>query len=219
MTTQSIQLSKQLHDYLLGHCAPLDQIARDLIDETHRVLPDDAKMQVAPEQVGLLTLLTRLLGVRRAVEVGTFTGMSSLAIARGMPADGKLICFDVSAEFTAVAQRYWRRAGVADRIELRLGPAADRLPELPAEPTLDLAFIDADKESYLTYWRELVPRVRPGGLIMVDNVLWAGRVADPAVSDETTVAIRRFNDEILADDRVELLMLPIADGLTLAYRT
>jgi caffeoyl-CoA O-methyltransferase len=175
-------------------------------------------MQIAPEQAAFLTLLTRLLGARRAVEVGTFTGLSSLAVARGLPDDGMLTCFDISTEYTAVAQRYWRRAGVADRIELRIGPAQDLLRQLPPGPHLDLAFIDADKSGYQTYWTQLVPRMRPGGVLAVDNVLWDGRVLEPAPADVDTRAIKRFNDEILTDDRVEVLMLPIADGLTLARR-
>ena len=166
----------------------------------------------------LLTLLTRLCGTSNAVEVGTFTGMSSLAIARGLAPGGRLICFDVSTDFTAVARRYWQRAGVDDRIELRIGPAAQRLPELPDEPVLDLAFIDADKSGYPTYWAELVPRMRPGGVILVDNVLWHGRVVDDPPADDNTAAIQRFNDQVAADDRVEMVMLPVADGLTIARR-
>jgi caffeoyl-CoA O-methyltransferase len=218
MADRSLALDDQLHAYLVDHSSPLDEVARELAAETRALLPAQAGMQVAPEQAGFLTMLTRISGARLAVEVGTFTGMSSLAIARGLPADGQLICFDISADYTAVAQRYWRRAGVADRIELRLGQAADRLRELPAGPHLDLAFIDADKPSYRTYWTELVPRIRPGGLIVVDNVLWHGRVLEPAPDDPNTVAIKQFNDEVAADDRVVQVMLPVADGLTLAYR-
>jgi len=218
MTTRSLHLSDELHSYLVAHSTPLDAIARDLMEETRTELPDDVKMQIGPEQAGFLTMITRLIGARRAVEVGTFTGMSSLAIARGLPDDGSLTCFDISPRFTAVAQRYWQRAGVADRIRLVLGPAAENLRTLPSEPHLDLAFIDADKEGYLTYWHELVPRMRQGGLILVDNVLWSGRVADPSTDDPVTATIRRFNQEVLADDRVEVVMLPIGDGLTLARR-
>jgi caffeoyl-CoA O-methyltransferase len=218
MTAKPLTLTDQLHTYLVARSTPLDRHMRDLIDETRAALPERAEMQVAPEQAAFLTMLTGLIGARRAVEVGTFTGLSSLAIARGLPAGGKLICFDVSTEYTAVARRYWQRAGVADRIELRIGPAQDRLRELPAEPHLDLAFIDADKPGYLTYWAELVPRVRAGGLLVVDNVLWDGRVLEPEPEDANTRAIQRFNDEVVADDRVTVLMLPIGDGLTLARR-
>ncbi len=218
MTTKTIHLDESVHRYLVAHSTPLDDVARDLVDETHRLLPDQVKMQIAPEQALLLTMLIRITGARRVVEVGTFTGMSSLAMARALPPDGRLICFDISEEFTRVAQRYWQRAGVDDRIELRLGPAAERLRELPTEPHLDFVFIDADKTGYETYWNELVPRVRSGGLLAVDNVLWSGKVADDSVTDEDTVAIRRFNDLVRDDGRVEVVMLPVADGLTLARR-
>ncbi|WP_326562566.1 O-methyltransferase [Micromonospora sp. NBC_01796] len=216
MTTKSLPLTEELHSYLIAHGSPPDDIARELIDETIDALPDDAQMQVAPEQAALLTFLTRLVNARQAVEVGTFTGMSSLAIARGLPADGRLTCFDISAEFTSVARRYWSRAGVEDRIDLRIGPAAEGLRSLPTEPHLDLAFIDADKTSYPIYWDELVPRMRPGGLIVVDNVLRGGRVLAP--QDAGDRAIVAFNADVRADVRVDVVMLPIADGLTLARR-
>lgn len=211
-------LSPALRDYVVGHTTLLDPVAQELVEQTRKLLPERAQMQVAPEQAAFLTLLTRLVGARQAVEIGTFTGLSSLAIASGMPADARLTCFDISAEYTAVAREYWQRAGVADRIDLRIGPAADRLRELPAQPHLDLAFIDADKRGYATYWAELVPRMRPGGIIAIDNVLWSGRVVDPAPDDADTLAIAQFNDEVGRDDRVEVVMLPIADGMTLAQR-
>ena len=173
-------------------------------------------MQVAPEQAAFLRLLTTVMGVRRAVEVGTFTGLSALSIARGLAEGGRLTCFDISEDFTDVARRYWKRAGVEDRIELRIGRAAERLRELPTEPHLDLAFIDADKTGYPAYWEELVPRMRPGGVVLVDNVLWKGRVLDPQSDDDR--AIVDFNRAAVADPRVELVMLPMADGLTMARR-
>ncbi len=216
MTTTSLPMTEELHAYLVAHGSPPDQIALDLIDETLAVLPSDAQMQIAPEQAAFLTLLTGLVQARQAVEVGTFTGMSSLAIARGLPTDGRLTCFDISDEFTSMARRYWDRAGVSDRIELRIGPAAETLRSLPAQPHLDLVFIDADKIDYPIYWAELVPRVRPGGLLVVDNVLRNGRVLEP--QDEADQAIVAFNEQVLRDDRVEAVMLPIADGLTLARR-
>ncbi|GIG85725.1 O-methyltransferase [Plantactinospora endophytica] len=216
MPTKSIPLTADLHAYVLAHGSPPDELTRELIDETVSLLPADAGMQIAPEQAGLLTFLTRLVNARQAVEVGTFTGLSSLAIARGLPDDGRLTCFDISEEYTAVARRYWARAGVEDRIELRIGPAADTLRALPTEPYLDFVFIDADKPGYLTYWAELVPRMRTGGLIVVDNVLRGGRILAPqTVADQ---AIAEFNEAVLTDGRVELVMLPIADGLTLARR-
>ncbi|TDC28081.1 SAM-dependent methyltransferase [Micromonospora sp. 15K316] len=214
MTTKSIPLTDELHGYLVGHGSPPDEIIRDLAEETRAVLPDEATMQVAPEQAAFLTFLTRILGARQAVEVGTFTGLSSLAIARGLAEGGRLTCFDISEEYTGIARRYWARAGVDDRIELRIGPAGDTLRDLPHERYLDFAFIDADKTGYPIYWAELVPRMRPGGVIAVDNVLRGGRVIAP--QDEGDRAIAAFNDEVLADVRVDAVMLPIADGLTLA---
>ncbi|MFI7607115.1 O-methyltransferase [Micromonospora sp. NPDC049366] len=214
MTTKSIPLTDELHAYLVGHGSPPDEVIRDLAEETRTVLPDEASMQVAPEQAAFLTFLVRLLGVRQAVEVGTFTGLSSLAIARGLADGGRLTCFDISEEYTGIARRYWQRAEVADRIELRIGPAGDTLRELPHERYLDFAFIDADKTGYPIYWAELVPRMRPGGVIAVDNVLREGRVLAP--QDVNDRAIAAFNDEVLADVRVDAVMLPIADGLTLA---
>ncbi|MGW0506969.1 O-methyltransferase [Micromonospora sp. NPDC003241] len=215
MTLKSIPLTDELHAYLVAHGAPPDEIVRDLAEETLAVLPEHASMQVAPEQAAFLTFLTRLLGVRNAVEVGTFTGLSSLAIARGLADGGRLTCFDISEEYTGIARRYWARAGVDDRIELRIGPAGETLRELPHERYLDFAFIDADKTSYPLYWDELVPRMRPGGVIAVDNVLRHGRVVAP--ESEADRAIAAFNDDVLADVRVDAVMLPIADGLTLAH--
>ena len=216
MSYKGLPLSAELHTYFLEHSTPPDPIAAELIAETRKLLPDDAGMQVAPEQAAFLRILTSVMGVRRAVEVGTFTGMSSLSIARGLADGGRLTCFDISEEFTGIARRYWARAGVDDRIELRIGPAAERLSELPAEPHLDLVFIDADKGGYPTYWNELVPRVRPGGLILVDNTLWSGRVIDPRSDRDREIVA--FNDLAAADGRVELVILPIADGLTMARR-
>jgi caffeoyl-CoA O-methyltransferase len=216
MTYKALPLNAELHAYMIAHGTPPDEVTADLIRETRAALPDDASMQVAPEQAAFIRMLTGVMGVRHAVEVGTFTGLSSLSIARGLAPGGRLTCFDISEEFTEVARRYWKRAGVDDVIELRIGPAAQRLTELPAEPYLDLVFIDADKAGYATYWAELVPRVRPGGVLLVDNVLWSGRVVNP--QSESDQAIVDFNTMVLADDRVEAVILPIADGLTLARR-
>ncbi|MQA26828.1 MAG: SAM-dependent methyltransferase [Micromonosporaceae bacterium] len=218
MSPKAFNLSPELHEYVLAHSTPVDEVARDLIAETHSNLPKQSGMQIAPEQAAFLTLMTRTIGVRHAVEVGTFTGYSSLAIARGLADGGTLVCCDVSQEWTAIAQRYWKRAGVDHRIQLKLAPAIETLRALPREACLDMAFIDADKEGYVGYWEELVPRMRQGGVIFVDNVLWSGRVTDASVDDANTVAIRAFNDHAAADDRVELVVLPIADGLTMARR-
>ncbi|MEU8607190.1 O-methyltransferase [Actinoplanes sp. NPDC048791] len=216
MSFKELPLTPELHDYLLSHSTPADEITTDLIAETRAVVAGHASMQVAPEQAAFLRLLTSLLGVRNAVEVGTFTGLSALSIARGLAEGGKLVCFDISEQFTRLAHRYWERAGVDDRIDLRIGRATERLKELPEEPYLDLVFIDADKGGYITYWNELVPRVRPGGVILVDNTLWSGRVVDPR--SESDRFITGFNDVARNDPRVELVILPIADGLTIARR-
>ncbi|MFI7250548.1 O-methyltransferase [Micromonospora chalcea] len=214
MTTKPLPLTPELHAYLVAHGSAPDEIVRELAEETRAALPAEAVMQVAPEQAAFLTFLTRLLGVRQAVEVGTFTGLSSLAIARGLAEGGRLTCFDISEEYTGVARRYWQRAGVQDRIELRIGPAAETLRELPRERYLDFAFIDADKVGYPIYWDELVPRMRPGAVIAVDNTLRDGRVLAPRNADDRAIAA--FNDAVIADVRVEAVMLPIADGVTLA---
>ncbi|KAB1906284.1 class I SAM-dependent methyltransferase [Micromonospora tulbaghiae] len=214
MTTKPLPLTPELHAYLVAHGSAPDEIVRELAEETRAALPAEAVMQVAPEQAAFLTFLTRLLGVRQAVEVGTFTGLSSLAIARGLAEGGRLTCFDISEEYTGVARRYWERAGVQDRIELRIGPAAQTLRELPRERYLDFAFIDADKVGYPIYWDELVPRMRPGAVIAVDNTLRDGRVLAPRNADDRAIAA--FNDAVIADVRVEAVMLPIADGVTLA---
>ena len=214
---KSAWLSSALHAYLVEHGTPPDPVAQRLIEETAR-LGEVRRMQIAPEQGAFMTLLTRIAGVRSAIEVGTFTGYSALAVARGLPADGRLVCCDVSEEWTSVARRYWAEAGVAAKIELRLGPALATLRSLALAEQFDLAFVDADKPNQLAYVGELVPRLRPGGLLLVDNVLWSGRVIDATANDDDTVAIRALNDALRVDDRLEVVMLPIADGLTLARK-
>ena len=209
-----VSLTPALHEYLVAHGTPPDAIQRELIAETQR-LGDISGMQVSPEQGAFMTVLARLMGVRRAVEVGTFTGYSTLCTARGLAESGRIVTCDLSEEWTAIARRYWEKAGVADRIELRIGPALETLRALPAQPLLDLAFIDADKTSYPDYYEAILGRLRPGGAILVDNVLWGGSVIDAAARDADSLAIRRFNDLVAADERVDCVMLPIADGLTL----
>ncbi len=207
-------LTADVHRYLVEHGTPPDEVQRDLIEET-RALGPVSGMQIAPEQGAFMTMLVQVMGAKRAVEVGTFTGYSSLCIARGLPAEGHLLCCDVSDEWTSVARKYWERAGVDDRVELKIGPGVETLAALPREENIDFAFIDADKPNYPNYYEELIVRLRPNGVIGVDNVLWDGRVVDPKADDDNTEAIKAFNDLVAADDRVDAVMLPLADGLTL----
>ncbi len=217
MTPKGIGLSADVQEYLVAHGAGLDSIARELVDVTVGLGPL-SRMQIAPEQAAFMTMLTRLLDVRFAVEVGTFTGFSALSIARGLPPGGRLLCCDVSDEWVGIGRPFWEQAGVADRIEVVIAPAADTLAALAHDPPIDLAFIDADKRSYKVYYEEILRRLSPKGLILVDNVLWGGRVADPGADvdqDPDTDHIREFNAAVVADPRTTQVMLPIADGLTL----
>jgi caffeoyl-CoA O-methyltransferase len=217
MAPRSFLLPEPIAEYVIAHTEPADPVAADLIERTS-ALGDVAGMQVGVDQARFLTTLTRFGAVTRAIEVGTFTGMSALAIARGLAPGGHLLCCDVSDEWTAIARQAWAAAGVDDRIELRLGPAGDTLRSLPSDPVIDLAFIDADKPGYVEYFEALVPRLRPGGLIIADNTLWSGAVADPTKDDGWTEALRRYNDLALTDDRVDTVLLPLADGLTVSQR-
>jgi caffeoyl-CoA O-methyltransferase len=214
---KTVAVTPAVHEYLVAHGTPPDDVQRSLIEATEALGPVSG-MQIAPEQGALMTLLTQLVGGRFAVEVGTFTGYSSICIARGLAPGGRLLCLDVSEEWTAVAREHWAMAGLDDRIELRLGPAADTLRSLPVDPPIDLAFIDADKGGYRTYYDEIVERLRPGGLVLLDNVLWSGAVVDAADTAAETEAIRAVNDHVAADARVDVVMLPIADGLTIARK-
>jgi caffeoyl-CoA O-methyltransferase len=207
-------VSPAINDYLLAHSETADAVLRDLAEETHRELARQSGMQISHDEGELLTMLVRLTGARQAVEVGTFTGYSSICIARGLPEDGHLLCCDVSEEWTSIARRYWERAGVADRIELQIAPALETLQALPSGRELDFAFIDADKTGYASYFEEIVARVRPGGLIVLDNMLRDGRVLDPQNDDDR--AIHALNDALLADDRVDVVLLPVRDGVSLA---
>jgi caffeoyl-CoA O-methyltransferase len=218
MTLRSMPLTPELYDYLIAHSAERDAILSELAAETASRFPDEAGMQIGPEQGTFMTLLTQLIGASRALEIGTFTGYSSICIARGLAASGKLTCCDVSEEWTALARAYWEKAGVADRIDLQLRPAIETLRAMPATETFDLAFIDANKTGYVSYWDEVVPRIRPGGAILVDNTLSHGRVIDPANDDRNVQGIRDFNDHAAADGRVTLVLLPVGDGLTLARK-
>lgn len=210
-----VLVTSELHDYMVDHGMPLDTIARDLVEET-RALGRVSEMLTTADQAALLTVLTRLVSARRAVEIGTFTGFSALAIARGLPDDGSLICLDVSEEWTSIARRYWDRAGVADKIELRIGDAHASAAELPIEPQFDLAFVDADKPGYLDYFEQLLPRIRTNGLLLFDNTLAGGRVVGQ--HDQDPVERKEFNDHLAKDERVDVVILGIGDGLTLARK-
>jgi caffeoyl-CoA O-methyltransferase len=215
---RSLTVTTDLQDYVVAHgSSPVDAVLADLRRETEK-LGAVAGMQIGPDQGQLLTWLARLVGARHAVEVGTFTGYSSICIARGLAADGKLICCDISEDWTRIGRRAWTRAGLADRIDLRLGPALDTVRNLPSEPHIDLVFLDADKVGYVSYWNELVPRVRTGGVLLADNVLWSGRIIDADAADADTQALRAFNDLVATDDRVEVVILPAFDGLLLARK-
>lgn len=213
-TPKTIGLSADLHAYMLAHSTPLTPVQQDLIAATS-ALGSVAGMQIAPEQGAFMTMLTRLLGVRTAVEVGTFTGYSALCIAQGLAEGGRLLCCDVSEEWTSIARDHWQRAGVADRIDLRVAPALETLRGLPTGAHIDLAFIDADKPNYPNYFDEIIPRLSPSGVLLVDNVLWGGRVIAHDANDDNTAAIRAFNRKVVDDPRVECVMLPISDGLTM----
>jgi caffeoyl-CoA O-methyltransferase len=215
---RNFTITDEVRDYAAGHGSwQPDEVVERLRAKT-QALGGVAGMQIGDDQGQLLTMVARLVGARRAVEVGTFTGYSSLCIARGLAEGGSLLCCDISAEWTAIGVQAWQEAGLDDRIELRIAPALETLRALPSESAIDLSFIDADKTGYLDYWNELVPRTRPGGVILVDNVLWSGRVADPAETDKDTVALRTFNETVAADPRVEAMVLTAFDGLTLARK-
>ena len=217
MSNGSIGLDEALNTYLVEAGVREHPVLTELRRETAK-LPN-AGMQIAPEEGALLAMLVRILPARRILEVGTFTGYSSTAMALAQPDDGRITCCDVSREWTDIARRAWTDAGVADRMDLRLGPAVDTLDELLGggeTGSYDLAFIDADKASYDAYYERALQLVRAGGLIAIDNVLWSGRVADDSVQDDDTNAIRALNAKVAADERVEVVMVPIADGVTLA---
>jgi caffeoyl-CoA O-methyltransferase len=197
-----LHLNQQLYDYVIAHGHNGDPILRDL----------------APEQGTMMGMLVRAIGAKSAIEVGVFTGYSSLSIARALPPDGKLLCLDVNEEWTSIARRYWERAGVANKITLKLAPAADTLRALPVSHTFDFAFVDADKSNYRIYYEEILKRLRANGLLLIDNVLWNGQVIDPADKSEDTVAIRALNDFIAVDTRVEAVMIPVADGITIVRK-
>ncbi len=220
MSNRTIGLSDEIYRYLLEHSLREPELLRRLREETAR-MTKWANMQIAPEQGQFMGLLVQLIGARRALEIGTFTGYSALSVMLAMPKDGRLVACDLSKEFTDVARRYWAEAGLADRIELRLQPALNTLDELiagGAAGSFDFTFIDADKENYDGYYERALTLLRPGGLLAIDNVLWNGSVADPTVDDADTNAIRALNDKVAKDRRVAISLVPIGDGLTLARK-
>ena len=214
---RSFFLGEDLHDYVLDHTTAGDDVDASL-SETTGELGGVARMQVARDQGMFLSMLVSAVRPQLAIEVGTFTGTSSLAIARALPDGGRLLCCDVSEEWTAIARRHWEAAGVSDRIDLVIAPAIQTLRALPGDTPVDFAFIDADKTGYLAYYEELVPRLSDHGLLVVDNVLWSGRVMDPSADDDDTVALREFNARVVADDRVDVVMLSIGDGVSVVRR-
>ena len=216
MTPRSFLLTPELADYVRASSEAPDEVAADLLAET-AAMADRGEIpptfQIAPEQGVFMQVLATALGARRAIEIGTFTGYSAMCVARGLPADGSLLCLDINEQWTAVARRYWERAGLTDRIELRLGDAHETLRAVPAEPTFDLAFVDADKTGYADYVEQLYPRMRPNGVVLLDNTLRHGKVLDPESDDDRAVV--ELNAALVADPRWETVLLPLADGLTM----
>ena len=217
--SSTIGIDSKLHNYLLSVCLREHRILFKLRQETAK--HPMGIMQIAPEQGQLMSLLVQLMGAKKTLDIGVFTGYSSLCVALALPADGKVIACDISEEETTIAQRYWQQADVADKIDLRLAPALETLNQLLASGQagkFDFAFIDADKENYERYYELCLKLIRPGGLIMIDNVLWLGKVIDIEAQDRETKAIRTFNDRLHSDERIILSLIPIADGISLALK-
>ena len=211
-------IDDDLSAYIASHSSKPDDIQRRLMAVTEERTGGAARMQIGNDQGTYFEMLTRAIGVRSAIEIGTFTGYSSLSIARGLADDGRLICCDVSEEWTAIAREHWELAGVADRIDLRIGPALDTIAALPSDLRFDLAFIDADKTNYANYYAALLPRMNERSIILVDNTLWSRRVMDPAADDADTAALKAFNDMVVADSRVRCVITPIGDGVTVIQK-
>ena len=219
MTKKTLGLDNQLYDYFVSVSVRQPDILRRLREETAN--HPNSNMQISPEQGQFMALLVQLIGAKKTLEIGVFTGYSSLSVALALPPNGKIIACDISEEYTSIARRYWQEAGVAEKIDLRIAPALDTLAELlnsGEQESFDFAFIDADKENYQEYYECCLKLIRPGGLIAIDNVLWSGKVADPQVQDQSTQAIRKFNEKLFQDERVTISMVPIADGLSLALK-
>jgi caffeoyl-CoA O-methyltransferase len=220
MTTRTVPMTDALYGYLAATLPPEPELLQDLRTETAR-LGDIVRMQIAPEQARFMAVLVRLMGARRVLEIGTFTGYSTITMALAMPEDGRIVACDTSEEWTAIARRFWEAAGVAGKIDLRLAPARDTLADLRAaggDGTFDLSFIDADKENQHHYYEDSLALLRPGGVVLVDNALWSGAVADPARQDASTVAIRALNAAVRDDPRVDPCLLPVGDGVLMACK-
>ncbi|CAN5425570.1 class I SAM-dependent methyltransferase [soil metagenome] len=213
-----VPLNDSLYDYVIRHRSHAVDPVLDALRAETESLGDVARMLISPEQGDFLTLLTKLLDVRTVVEIGTFTGYSSICLARGLPGGAQLYCFDVNAEWAAIARRYWEEEGVANRIELQLGDAKELLPKWEPRTPIDLAFIDADKPGYDTYYELLMPRMKPDGVFIFDNMIWGGRVIEEPLTDPDGIAIDRLNRKLANDPRVETVLLPIADGLHFARK-
>ena len=214
---RSFFLEDELLDYILSHSAPADQVQEALIEETAE-LGWVSRMQISVDQGNLLTMLVKAMRPKFAVEIGTFTGFSAISIARGLPENGSLLCCDISEKWTAIARTYWERAGLNDKIKLVLAPAMETLDNLPEDTEIDFAFIDADKGNYKNYYDAVLSRLSDHGMIVIDNVLWSGRVIDESANDDDTHAIREFNSYIRNDDRVTCTILSIGDGVTLIQK-
>jgi len=219
LSNQTLAVTDEIYDYLLGVSLREANVLRELREVTSS--RPDVAMQISPEQGQFMALLARLIDARHCLEIGVFTGYSSLVLAMALPADGRIVACDVSEEFTTIARDFWRRAGVADKVDLRLAPALETLDQLVDQGhagAFDFAFIDADKVNYDGYYERCLTLLRPGGLVAVDNTLWSGSLADPAVNDPDSVALRAFNQHLHVDPRVDLSLVPIGDGLTLARK-
>lgn len=219
MSNRTLVIDDHLYQYLLEHSVRETPVMRELRELTLK--HEMARMQIAPEQGQFMALLVELLAAGKIIEIGTFTGYSALCMAQAMRGDGKLICCDLNEEWTAIGLTFWQRAGVRDRIDLRIAPALKTLAELIESGetgNFDIAFIDADKTNYSNYYERCLELLRPGGLLMCDNTLWSGSVADPANHAEDTLALREFNDLLYEDPRVSISLIPIGDGLTLARK-
>ena len=217
-TSRADVVDQELADYISAHSAKPDDVQRRLMTTTEERTGDASRMQIGGDQGTFFEILASGMGARSAIEIGTFTGYSALSIARGIGPTGKLICCDVSEEWTAIAREHWKLAGVADRIDLRIAPALETIAALPADTKFDLAFIDADKVNYANYFEALLPLMRAGGVILVDNTLWSRRVLDPQDEDEHTVALIAFNKIVVADARVRCVIIPMGDGVTLIQK-